>query len=369
MRPLESLRLAALVGLATAGCSSAVNPDKIKPTASAICTEGFSALLAKSAECFHSPPAWIASTGTAPDCAAWDRAVAAGRLRLDPGQLTQCLSDIAAVDCLTLFASASALPGACTQLVVGQVQESGGCYLPDECASGTYCDLGTACPGTCRRYGGPGAACGGGADAWCRSDLACIDNSGTSTCQAYLGANADCSANRLACAPGLVCDTSSTPTPSLKCVTATTGTPCSGPAACPVPGLVCAGYTATTPGTCRVAKSVGAACVVGNRECAYGAYCAGLAAGAPGTCIAYPSTLNASYLCGVVLNELVDCIGGYCAYSAPGTGSCASYVPTSQACDLAYPLDPNVPCGRWSKGYYCDPTAPSVCRYYRCTEP
>ncbi len=363
MRTPESLRLAALVGLAAAGCSSAVNPDKIKPTASAICGEGYAALLDKSAQCFVSPPAWIRATSPAPDCAAWDRAVAAGRLHVDPGQLTQCLSDIAAIDCLTLFATAaSGLPGACAQLVTGQVQEAGSCYLSDECASGTYCDLGATCPGTCTAYGGPGAACGATGDPYCRTDLACID-AGTSTCQSYLGTGADCSSNRFACAPGLVCDTSSA-APTLKCVTAAVGVPCSGPEWCPVPGLVCAGYTAATAGTCQATKGVGAGCLIGNRECAYGAYCAGTTVGTPGTCVAYPSTLNASYACGVVLNELVDCIGGYCA-----AGSCVSYIPTAQACDIAYLPAPDVQCGRWSKGYYCDPATPNVCKYYRCTEP
>lgn len=362
-----ALRAAALLALASSGCYSAVNPDKIKPpqTPSAICTGAYDQLLAKSAQCFHSPTEWVDATAGTPACADYDRAVANGRIAVDPGKLGACQNEIAAADCLTLFATpATGAPGACGQLIQGQVQVNGACYVDGECVGGTYC-RGLTCPGTCTSYGGSGAPCGTATDPFCGAGLTCLGPA--QTCQPYLSSGADCSANRGACAPGLVCDTSTLPTPSLTCVTAAPGVACAGPGACPVPGLVCVGYTLTTPGNCQVAKGVGRACIVGQHECAYGAYCAGSAVGATGTCTLYPSTLNASFACGVVLNELVDCIGGYCAFTSPGVGSCVSYIAPSQLCDISYPLDSSVQCGRFDNGYWCDPGG--SCRYYRCTEP
>lgn len=369
MRTPMSLRVATLLALASSGCYSIVNPDKIKPTAAALCATVVDALLAKSAGCFHSPRAWIEATGGGADCAAYDRAVAAGRLQVDPRQLDPCVADIAATDCLTLFAaSGSGPPGACAQLVVGTVQVNGSCYLDNECASGGYCG-GLTCPGTCTRYGATGDPCGTAAYPRCGPTLTCLSVGAAKTCESYLTAGADCSLNTSGCGGGLACDTSS-PTPSYKCVAAL-GASCAGPGGCPVPGLVCVGYTTVTAGVCRVAKSVGdATCIVGQRECAYGAYCAGTAVGATGTCTAYPSTMNASFACGVVHGELVDCIGGYCSF--PGSvlvGACTSYVPLNQPCDTAYLPDPSVQCGRASNGYFCDPTAPNACRHYACTEP
>lgn len=363
MRTPMSLRVATLLALASSGCYSIVNPDKIKPpqTPSAICAAVYDQFIARSVECFHSPIQWVEATGGSPDCKAYDRAVASGNLEVDPSKLGQCQRDIAATDCVTLFLSPeSGAPGACAQLVTGKVPESGSCYLEDDCVSGTYCG-GLICPGVCTRYGGSGAACGTLADAACGPGLACI----ASTCQSYLSLNGDCSANTSACAPGLWCDPGTG-----RCSSAGVGTSCPGPEGCPVPGLLCAGYdkALSLAGTCQVARGLGTACTVGRRECAYGTYCAGSAILTTGVCTLYPASLNQSVPCGLLMNELVDCTGGYCSFvGAAVVGSCVSYIAPNQTCDTTYPVDASAQCGRRSNGYWCDPLG--TCRYFRCTEP
>lgn len=373
MRTPESLRVAAVLALASAGCQSAVNPDKIAPVlASTVCSSIYDKVLTRSTGCFKAPRAWIVATSAAPDCAGYDVSADASRMQVDTGKLDACLNDIGAATCYDLFgAPGVGLPGACAQIILPQVPFAGTCYLNEECVQGTYCGNLLACPGTCKRYLAQGATCGSAA-APCDPSLVCRYLSSTAaarTCEAYLAPGADCSKDPNACATGYSCVYSAATVPQYQCTVQAAGGPCQGPEACPVPYYLCIGYNnLVTPivlGTCQVPKGVGSGCTVGAGECPYGAYCAG-PAGASGTCTIYPSPPTVAGTCGSVNGERVDCIGGYCNGTA-----CAPYIAPGQTCSTTFSPDPSVQCGRVQNGYYCAGTSPNpgTCASFLCREP
>jgi hypothetical protein len=372
MRTPESLRVAAALALAAAGCQSIVNPDKIAPiTASSVCSSIYDKVLSRSEACFKSPKAWIQTSSPVPDCAGYDVSIDATRIQVDTSKLDTCLNDIGAANCYALFgAGGIVLPGtACPVLVLPQVPVGGVCYMNEECSTGTYCSDFAACPGTCRRFSGLGAPCGGSAQAFCDPSLVCRTSgaagaTGTS-CLSPLAAGVECTTAKEGCASGLYCEFNAAavpPTPQYTCQAQVgAASPCQGPEACLVPYL-CTG--ATMPGTCKLPAAAGGACTVGANECGYGHFCQGAPAGT-GSCVLYPSPPSAAGTCGSVNGELVDCIGGYCNGTA-----CAPYIAVGKACSTTFLPDASVQCGRIQNGYYCaGTTALGTCASFVCREP
>lgn len=125
------------------------------------------------------------------------QAVESGRAKYTPSKLQGCLDRMREGSCGSI--NTRDLPE-CVAAFDGSVAAGGDCTLDAECASGTYCKMGSTCPGKCTARGAAGAECE--EEEHCASGLVCSPE-GRCVAPAKLGEACDAGAPE--CEPGLLC--------------------------------------------------------------------------------------------------------------------------------------------------------------------
>lgn len=174
------------------------------------------AICAKLSSCYG-PPAMPVIFGDA-DCATLLKStllnatfapaadsVAAGKIKVDPAKVGQCLADFAKLECGKVSAD---FPEACRTVLEGKVSGTTPCAHKLECAPGNYCDLKAGCgTATCKPFGKATEPC---SDAQpCAAGLGCVKASvdaGAGTCVPLAKLDAECKgASQPDCEIGLLC--------------------------------------------------------------------------------------------------------------------------------------------------------------------
>ena len=230
-----------------------------------------------------------------------DDSLLAGRVVIDPSQLSDCYRDTRALGCAL---PTERLPESCQLAIAGKRGLGESCLLHADCGGDAFCPA--SCPRTCQPVRSPGAACSG--DAECRRGLICLEN----RCSAPAAQNAACGGSSASvCALGASCVGGSQTDPgtcqldqarqvgALGATCADDGTLCreglscaydgsahftcqaqvahagschlAVPGQCPIDSY-CDAVDAKTSGTCSSLPRAGQACVLGN-QCAAGHVC------------------------------------------------------------------------------------------------
>jgi hypothetical protein len=268
------------------------------PGFAALCAQLFDSVLTLSASCTHTnPDVLTALLAETVDCADVERAIAAGRVVYDSAQGLACQTALGSLTCQDLLQGE--VPAVCLAALSGTVANGGPCYGDIDCQAGWCSSSGSVCPGTCQAFAQLGQSCsasvcapnltcdstckapsaaGGpcpcGAGLWCsgttcaaqKTSGACsaseecaigyvCTGTPTTTCQALVGLNGNCTGNPELCGLGYTCSANAcVPWPSV-------GQACSGPCI----GGYCDLF-AMSP-TCVAYKTAGQTCPLGF-ECA-----------------------------------------------------------------------------------------------------
>jgi hypothetical protein len=155
--------------LASSGCGSSPEPGTAS-SASQFCAAFHSRMTRKSEGCARASAEALAAEDARSTfgCASYDLAVAAGHATFDDSKVSSCLAAVDALECggpaaygLGEWSIGSFWPGPvpeCQAVVSGRIALGGSCNSLLDCAEG-YCDMTTACPGTCVPYGEVGESC------------------------------------------------------------------------------------------------------------------------------------------------------------------------------------------------------------------
>jgi len=343
-----SPRPLALLALAAAACTNAVDPKKIAPdipaTVDVFCTQAVEALVGRAAACVGATTDWVAQNGFATPCASWKNAVAKGMAIYDRNAAYDCVAEVAQTSCDVLFGEAGGPPRSCARAIAGQVGVAGPCDDDFECRAGNHCDTGAAvCPGACSPLIPLGGTCSGG--------QRCVDGAfcgGQGLCQPRLAPGNRCNpiGGDSGCAAGLYCKPVGS---NFECASLeAAGAACSG-RDCQA-GLICAvvGLSSATPPApvlgCAVPRQLGAACTVGRQHCVIGAYCAGAALGATGTCRAEPGVGQPCGSLTAFNGEVVGCLGGWCPPAGAAPSSCQAFLAPKATCTFDEQCGPDGRC-------------------------
>lgn len=175
-------------------------------------------------------------------------AIEAGRIELDPTQITACLAEFD--DCEDL----TSVDVRCPELFVGQQEVGEVCRRNAECVDDTFCDAEPGCVGVCAAGRGVGGSCADNPNA-CGADAICTATpEGGVICSAYEGGNiGDTCALEGAdtCNQGLACSSET----GLCELLGAAGASCSGTLRCQN------GYTCnSSSGLCEAIHQLGEEC-------------------------------------------------------------------------------------------------------------
>jgi hypothetical protein len=245
-----------------------------------------------------------------------DRAIGAGHVLYNPGELPACLDGVRELGCDVLTNS---YPEPCVQVLAGNVAEGGECAASMECEGTAFC-AGAAsgqCPSTCTALLGEGAACAGHHE--CGDGMLCLQ----AQCARLAAAGQPCSGPEGGrCRFGLTC-LGATDTAAGECVANEQVQAGDENDACEPGGTLCKdGLSCVFDGSnafhCRPYVGAGAACRLGlPGQCPRDQYCDAMNVTAQGTCRALPGDGAACVLSGLCAPQHVCVAAGSNAVCRP----------------------------------------------------
>ena len=147
--------------------------------------------------CLHWNPDYVNAilTNGVFECTDIGKEITAGRVVYSPTQAEACAAALGAVTC-ELFYSPTPTPAACDSVLTGTVVNGASCYLDVDCATGWCNATASTCPGTCQPFAQLGQSC---ETVSCGPGLTCDGTPGT--CKAESAASGPCP-----CQAGLWCE-------------------------------------------------------------------------------------------------------------------------------------------------------------------